>query len=52
MTILDYVDRNAPLQSDEQSVEFATKEQLDSLNEQFAIMNEKLNDFGKFATKE
>ena len=52
MTILDYVDRNAPDQSDKQSVEFATKEQLDSLNEQFAVINDKLNNLGKFATKE
>ena len=52
MTILDYVDRNAPAENDESHTEYVTKEQLDTLNSQFAIINEKLNGLGKYVTKD
>lgn len=52
MTILDYVDRNAPAENNESHIEYVTKEQLDTLNSQFANINEKLNGLGKFVTKD
>lgn len=53
MTILDYVDRNAPNQSDESSdVVYATKEQFDKLSQQFSLINDKLNSLNDYATKE
>ena len=54
LTILDYVDRNASTEKDEQvvEVEYATKEQIDGLTQQFATINDKLNTLGKFATKD
>ena len=45
MTILDYTDRNAPVEQKEEKVEYATKEQVDGLME-------KINSFGKYVTKE
>ena len=52
MTILDYVDRNAQTDVVEQSVEYATKEQVEALNSQFATINNKLATFGEFVTKD
>lgn len=52
MTILDYVERSEK-GNDKQvvsEVEYATKEQIDKLNEQFSIINEKLNSMAKFVT--
>lgn len=46
MTILDYVDRSAPVEkAEEEKIEYATKEQVDSLVE-------KINTLGKYVTKE
>lgn len=52
MTILDYVERSEK-GNDKQAVsevEYATKEQIDKLNEQFLTINEKLNSMAKFVT--
>lgn len=52
MTILDYIERSEK-ENDKQivsEVEYATKEQIDKLNEQFSIINEKLNSMAKFVT--
>lgn len=53
MTILDYVDRSAPTdQKENVTVEYATKEQIDSLTEQFKSFNDKLNNFGAYVTED
>ena len=54
MTILDYVDRNAQneQQKNNQGASYATKEQVDALNEQFVAVNKKLEAFDDFVTKE
>ena len=52
MTILDYVDRNAPKEKEEKSIEYVTKEQLETLNSQFTSINEKLNSLGNYVTKD
>ena len=53
MTILDYVDRNAPVEKENvQSVEYATKEQIDSLSDKFQAFSEKFNNMTSYATEE
>lgn len=53
MTILDYVDRNAPEKNnDEEKVEYATKEQVTSLSEQFEYLSKQIATLSKFATKD
>lgn len=58
LTILDYVERNtAPALSqqsmtEEPKVEYATKEQIDALANQFSSINDKLNVMGKYVTKD
>ena len=54
MTILDYVERTEKEinKQDISEVEYATKEQIDNLNEQFSSLNEKLNSMTKFVTKD
>ncbi len=54
MAILDYVERSEK-GNDKQvvsEVEYATKEQIDKLNEQFSTINEKLNSMAKFVTED
>ena len=45
MTILDYIDRNAPVENEDNKVEYVTKEQLDGALD-------KLNTLEKYATKD
>ena len=53
LTILDYVDRSAePSEKEENKIEYATKEQIDGLNLQFATINEKLEALSSYVTKE
>lgn len=58
MAILDYTERNDDKlvgQSPKEEVpqiEYATKEQVDSINKQFDLINEKLNVLGSYVTKE
>lgn len=61
MTILDYVDRNAPSESKDNSVEYVTLEQFNKMNDenkeviekltsQLSDMRQKLSDFKPFAS--
>ena len=57
LTILDYVERNSPVAGqpqhpEEQKIEYATKEQIDALSDQFSSVNDKLNVLSKYVTKE
>lgn len=58
MTILDYTERTADKnvvtsqQEETPKIEYATKEQIDSINDQFAMINEKLNALGSYVTKD
>ncbi len=56
MTILDYVDRNAPAASNDTDkvaqVEYATKEQVDGLSNQFSAISEKLNMMSEYVTRD
>ena len=52
LTILDYKDRNDSDQQEENSVEYATKKQIDGLSEQFSSMSEKLDALGEYVTKD
>lgn len=55
MTILDYTERGAKDENkkeEEPKIEYATKEQVDGLNSQFAAINEKLNSLGSYVTKD
>ena len=52
MTILDYVDRNAPTEVDSVQTEYATKEQVEMLNSQFTAINDKLAMLSEFVTKD
>ena len=54
MTILDYTERGAKeeTKAEEPKIEYATKEQVESLNGQFTAINDKLNDLGKYVTKD
>lgn len=52
MTILDYVDRNAPVKEGHSDTEYVTKNQMDAVNSQLTSLNEKLSQMEKFATKD
>lgn len=53
MTILDYVDRNAPEQKeDEVKVEYATKEQMTLMSDQLEALNKQIAGFKDFVTKD
>ena len=55
LTILDYTERGAKEEAkkpEEAKIEYATKEQIDNLNTQFAIINEKLSALGGYATQD
>ena len=56
MTILDYVERTEeiPKKQPEDAVkpEYATKEQIDALSEQFSAINEQINNLSKYVTKD
>lgn len=56
MTILDYVERTEeiPKKQTEDVVkpEYATKEQIDALSEQFSAINEQINNLSKYVTKD
>lgn len=50
---MDYEERNAS--NDESSVvesEYATKDQINEMNEHLNALNEKLNSFGEYVTKD
>ena len=49
LTILDYVDRNAPTEKEESKIEYATKEQIDS---QFSSINKRLDILNSYVTKD
>ena len=53
MTILDYTERSNDTQiKSVPTVEYATKEQVEELNNQFSSFNEKLNSMSKYVTKD
>ena len=53
MTILDYTERTNDTQiKSVPTVEYATKEQVEELNNQFSSFNEKLNSMSKYVTKD
>lgn len=53
MTILDYKERSQDAtKGGEPKIEYATKEQVDSMNNQFQSISEKLNSLGVYATKD
>lgn len=53
MTILDYKERSQDTtKAEEPKVEYATKEQVDAIKNQFEVINEKLGSFGVYATKD
>lgn len=53
MTILDYVDRNAPnTQEEKTQIEYATKDQVDQISEQLSSFNKKLGDFENYVTRD
>ena len=55
LTILDYTERGAKEEEkkpEEPKIEYATKEQIDNLNTQFAVINEKLSALSAYATKD
>ena len=53
MTILDYVDRNAPVQQEETfEIQYATKDQIDQLTKELASVNDKLKSIEQYATKD
>ena len=54
MTILDYVDRNAQDVVSDNPVkqEYVTNDQMEKINEQFTLINKKLDGTNKYATKD
>ena len=52
ITIIDYTERVTGSDKDSQNVEYATKEQIESISNQFASLNEKLSSLGEYVTKE
>mgnify|MGYP002627390841 CR=1 FL=1 len=52
MTILDYVERVEKNPEKDEKTEYATKDQIAELNEQFSALNKKLSGFGDYVTKE
>ena len=52
LTILDYTDRNAPVENNDEKIEYVTQEQLDDITEKFKVINEKLDGIGSYVTKD
>ena len=52
MTILDYTERDENAETPTNVPEYATKEQIDKLNEQFSSINKKFEALGSYVTKD
>ena len=52
MTILDYVERDPSAKKEVDTIEYATKEQVDEINHQFTELNKKLSKLSDYVTKD